>query len=176
LHPARAVIPIAACLLAACATPRTTPTTGTTPTSRTFNAARNTLLDYGFRLDRVDAQAGVITTQPRTSAGLLAPWRADQGDAFDQTRELLSREGRTVRVQVTTDDAGLADASVVVAVSRTQRPGVRPQSKAIALTSQAYDPALAERAWSYEAPIRRDERLERELEREIARRASQFDR
>lgn len=64
----------------------------------TFDAARRELVARGFVLERVDADAGVISTRPKPSAGLATPWDREQSSAAQEFDDLLHRQRRTVRV------------------------------------------------------------------------------
>src|SRR5438128_989361 len=64
-----------------------------------FDTARQTLRDTGFILERVDARAGVITTQPKTTAGLLTPWDREQTSFGQDLEDLFQRHQRIVRVE-----------------------------------------------------------------------------
>lgn len=65
---------------------------------RAINAAREVLLEARFEIDRIDAAAGVITTQAKTSAGLLAPWDADQTTLDQEIADATSTHRRRVRI------------------------------------------------------------------------------
>ncbi len=118
--------------------------------TRAFLAARDTLLEARYTLERVDAYAGVITTRPSAHA----PAGAD---------DLLSRQLRSVRVtfdpapgspgvEAAADQAGAGAGArgpttlrVRVLVHRVQAPGWRPSPVGMGLATRTFDPALFER-------------------------------
>lgn len=63
-----------------------------------FDAARDALRDRDYALQRVDAAAGVLSTDPKASAGLAWPWDQDQSTPTQEVDELFDRRGRAVRV------------------------------------------------------------------------------
>jgi hypothetical protein len=65
----------------------------------TFEAAKATLRDYRFVIERVDARAGVITTRSKPTAGLITPWDKEQSTTRQELEELINQEVRTVRVE-----------------------------------------------------------------------------
>lgn len=73
-----------------------------------FDEMRDTLRDYGFLLERVDAYAGIITTQPKPTAGLARPWDQEQQTLRDEFIDLFHSQERVVRVSF--EPAGAAGA------------------------------------------------------------------
>lgn len=163
--------------------------------STTFDAARRVLRDRGFILERVDARAGVITTQPKTTAGLATPWDREQQSLAQEAEDFLERQQRVVRITFqpeAADNSGTppADAPtaaaaaapnllentspiamrVRVTIERVATPGRKLEPEAIKETSYWYDPALGARQMqpSYEVSVRRDEDGERRLTQLIA--------
>jgi hypothetical protein len=67
--------------------------------AQTFEAAKATLREYRFVIERVDARAGVITTQAKGTAGLITPWDKEQTTTRQELEELINQEVRTVRVE-----------------------------------------------------------------------------
>lgn len=92
---------LTACLLGGCASvPRDV--SSSVPASNyanTFEAAKATLRDYRFVIERVDARAGVITTRAKPTAGLITPWDKEQSTTRQELEELINQEVRTVRVE-----------------------------------------------------------------------------
>lgn len=123
-----------------------------------FQATKDTLRDYEFELDQVDARGGVITTWPRQWAGLATPWIPQATDADTAIVGLLQHELRSCRVTFATADGvaprdanidlreatGPMSAKVEVTIYRVQRPGLRIGAPSIRLRSQAIDPRLVE--------------------------------
>ncbi|HLP83863.1 MAG TPA: hypothetical protein VK157_05895 [Phycisphaerales bacterium] len=132
-----------------------------------FNATRDVLRDYRFTLDRVDAQAGVITTTLQPAAGLIAPWERAQSTAGDEFEDLLNQQSRRVRIDfIESNTKGV----VTVAVERTHTAHLRP-AQIVGLTTQAYDPQAEAKGQPavYNVVIRRDDDLARRLASEITR-------
>lgn len=65
---------------------------------RAVDIARDVLLESRFEIDRVDAAAGVITSQPRASAGLLTPWDPEQTTLGQEISDASSTQRRRVRI------------------------------------------------------------------------------
>lgn len=150
----------------------------------TFDAARQVLRDRGFILERVDAREGVITTQPKTTAGLVTPWDREQ-QAFDQELEdLFERQQRVVRItfEPTAQAGDVAVGSpgdlpageramrVQVTIQRVHIPGRKIEPEAISQTSYYWDPDLGARGMqpSYAVAYKQDRLLEARLTELIA--------
>lgn len=137
-----------------------------------FSAAKDALRDSRFILDRVDAEAGVLSTRPKTSMGLASPWDLEQSTVHDEAEDLLNQQRRTVRVTFEGEGGGppssdgTVTGSVWVTVLRTQTAGLRAPSKAAGLTTLAIDPMRTSGA-VYEVPVRRDPALERRIAGDI---------
>lgn len=67
--------------------------------AQTFEAAKATLRDYRFVIERVDARAGIITTRTKPTAGLITPWDKEQSTTRQELEELINQEVRTVRIE-----------------------------------------------------------------------------
>jgi hypothetical protein len=134
-----------------------------------FDAARKTLVEHRFTLERVDAGEGVITTREAASAGLASPWHPYQSTPGDEVEDLLNQQFRRVRVTFTLRDDGSREGRVRVSVHRVQRPGLRLSPRTHHTASLAIDPALVARGMGpgYSVPVRRDARLEARLARAI---------
>lgn len=65
---------------------------------RAIEAARDVLLEARFEIDRVDASAGVVTTLPKGTGGLLTPWDAEQTTMQQEWQDATSTHQRRVRV------------------------------------------------------------------------------
>lgn len=172
---------LAAATLGGCASSRAEPKVaiGAGSYSSGFDAAREALQSAGFELDRVDAQAGTITSQPRASAGLATPWDTQQTGMMQEVSDLVNQQRRRVRITFTAAGTeappapgGPVEASVEVIVDRLQQPGLRVPSRAVTLWSVTRDPALTERGLGsgYQTPVNRDGDLERRIADEIERR------
>lgn len=144
----------------------------------TFNAARQVLRDRGFILERVDAHDGVITTQPKTTAGLLTPWDLEQQTFGQEVEDLFERQQRVVRITFDPPEppeSAPAATSAAPAVERTMRvqvtiqrvhiPGRKLEPEAVSQTSYYYDPELGARAMqpSYAVAYKEDRLLEARL-------------
>lgn len=80
---------------------------------RVWEAAQETLRRKGYRLDRVDPQAGVITTLPETSQHFFELWRHDVDTHVDFWEATLNPMRRWIEVTVG-PGADAPDVSVVV--------------------------------------------------------------
>jgi hypothetical protein len=122
--------------------------------AQVFQAAKDVLREYQFELDRVDARSGIITTQPKPSAGLATPWIPHSGDFKGSVRGLIEHEQRRARVEFV--PAGLAEpqapgtpdlreatgamvARIEVEIDRVHRPHRRASPTSIKLSSFARD-------------------------------------
>ncbi len=143
--------------------------------AQAFEAAKRALRDVGFLLERVDAQAGVITTQPNDSIGVFAPWDPVQSGVDQELDDAMHRQNRVVRVEFA--PAGAAPSSidtntdlrqsseslamrVQASVNRIYYPGRRINTGHILYSTRTYDPALGARNMaSYSVAIEQDSRL-----------------
>lgn len=150
-----------------------------------FDAAREVLRDARFDLDRVDARAGVITTQPKKSIGLLSPWDTEQSTVRQEADDLFNRQRRAVRVtfeppdgpppagtDLLTSDAAEFIMRVSVVVEREHQPGWRLESTSVRLNTRSTDLALAERGLTpwYTVAVAQDPAFASRLTEEIRRR------
>lgn len=89
-----------AMLLSGCSTPSTTSTVDVSETAypSAFDAARDVLRDMKFDLERIDARAGVISTMPKSTAGLATPWDREQQTAQQEVEDMLQHQQRVVRI------------------------------------------------------------------------------
>lgn len=152
-----------------------------------FDAARQTLIDARFDLERVDARAGVITTRPKSTAGLATPWDAEQSSISQEVEDLANQQQRTIRVwfepEIRADPApedlrhieGPMVVRVEVVIERVHKPGWRIETTAVRFSSFSRDPELTERAmWPrYSVAFAQDPeyagRLAHAIERRIKR-------
>jgi hypothetical protein len=146
-----------------------------------FDATREVLRDYRFQLERVDAQRGVITTQPKATAGLVAPWDREQSTLGQEAEDLVNNQTRVVRVSFENaagtgdappDPAGLLKARVEVTVYRRQTPGLRVPSRAVGMTTVTTDPEAVKQGvgTEYNVAVTQDTRLAVRLAGEIEKR------
>lgn len=66
--------------------------------ARAFDASVETLREYRFAVDRVDAAAGVVTTAPKTTSGLATPWDLEQSTLTQEVEDLVAFHSRRVRI------------------------------------------------------------------------------
>ena len=162
-----------------------------------FDAARETLRDCRFTLDRVDARMGVISTEAKPTAGFATPWDGEQSTLGQEWDDFVNLNARRVRItfepmsrpsvedprsQVVegpppADMRELTEpivARVLVVEERTSRSGWRINSGSIRHSSFTEDPELRERGMypEYTVPTERDLMLESRLVDEIVRRLS----
>ena len=149
-----------------------------------FDGAKDMLREMRFELDRVDARAGVITTHPKASAGFATPWDVEQSTLRQEWSDLLNRHFRIVRIEFTPalgaqraelgsptapqgadpdlrEHSGPMRATVRVSLERLSRPGWRPSTASIGLSSFAVDTVNG--SASFTTPVTRDTRLESRL-------------
>jgi hypothetical protein len=130
-----------------------------------FEAARESLVDLGFELDRVDARLGIITSRPKPSVGLASPWDREQSTVEQEFEDLLNRQYRRAVITFHVPDApehsapraqtapGAAPADlrehddaltarVEVVLERFHRPGWRLEPSAMRFSSRSFDPDL----------------------------------
>jgi hypothetical protein len=147
------------------------PATGPT-FEQAFDAARKVLGSHGFELERVDAVSGVISTAPKSSAGLATPWDLDQTTFKQEMDDFLNYQERRVRIEFARD-ANAPDSkwvgNVTVNMYRHQTPGSRVSSKSATLWSATRDPVKDQQGLGlyYKVPTKRDTKLERRLAEEI---------
>lgn len=154
--------------------------------TRGFDAARDVLRETGFRIDRLDAAAGVITTRFKPTAGLASPWDREQSGLDDEVRELFNREGRIARVtfipsQRPPDDFDLRSVTQPVLVQvrverfRVQRAQWQVETSAISLSSRTENPQAVAQGLepAFASSIGPDEPLARRLRRAIIARVAQ---
>jgi hypothetical protein len=142
-----------------------------------FAAAKGVLRDNDFRLDRVDARLGVLTSRSKGSGGVLTPWDGEQTTMTQEMEDLLNRQARAVRVTFEPAGApptggsvgtqpedldlrtwdGPLTVRVEVALLRRQRPHWRVQTAAIRLSNYAQEPALSERGMQPEYSVAFDQ-------------------
>ncbi len=145
---------------------------------RAFNATREVLLEHKFALERVDAAAGVITTQNRETAGLATPWDRDQTTLYQEWEDTANQQERAVRVTFAPEgedesaapDEAFVDrraddrtlvARIEVDVLRARRQGWRVETEAITRSSRYRDPVTARRIGgeTFLEPVGQDEHL-----------------
>jgi hypothetical protein len=137
-----------------------------------FEAAKGALVARGYELERVDARAGVITSRPRQSAGLVTPWSSEHTSARQEVEDLINAQQRRVRITFApasepTEDlraaTGPTVARVEVALDRINRPDQRVEATSIRLNSRYRDPELVDRQmwpqyevpWTIDGPVSR---------------------
>jgi hypothetical protein len=121
---------------------------------KAFDATRTVLREYRFSLERVDADAGVISTSSQQVAGLVAPWERVQTTAGSEIEDFVHQQSRRVRVTFAQAENGAMNATVVAS-----------------MTTQAVDPALIDRgmAYRFDVVVSRDDALAAKLARAIER-------
>jgi len=160
-----------------------------------FDATQETLRRAGFTLERVDARAGVMTTRPKSSAGLAEPWERDDSRFGQRVESLLHHQRR--RVIVTFEPAGATEEGqparreafeegvgdlrahegpltvrMEVRVDRIGRPGLQVPTTSVRLRNQSVDPLGegADRANIVVEEVDVDPWLAGRLARKLARR------
>ncbi len=155
-----------------------------------FVATREVLRDYRFDIDRVDARAGVVSTAPKSTAGLATPWDGEQQTLAQEWEDLTNRQQRTVRVIFEPASARLGrergptpqaapgparpdirtletpiGIRVEVVVDRINRPHFRGETENLRSSTYAREPALRARDMqpNYAVPRDRDRLFEQAL-------------
>lgn len=163
--------------------------------SEAFEAAQAEVLRRFFELERVDAQAGVILSRPKTGAGVLAPWTLAPSSRLAE--DTLNAQSRTVEVRfeaaetIARSPGGMADAlanpdlpispgraqsavvvSVRVLISRRVSPTRRLEPTAIRYSGSTIKPELFQRGLGtvYAAPLDLDAKASANLAASIERR------
>ncbi|MFN0011760.1 MAG: hypothetical protein ACKVS8_08980 [Phycisphaerales bacterium] len=134
------------CLAGGCAAPAPTQTqldvaSATYPAA--FQSARDVLREFDFILERVDAQAGILATAIKPTAGAATPWDQEQTSLSNEVEDLFNRQARSVRISFSApDEPGQTDLRratsplnmrIVATLYRRQRPGWRPEPTGVAL-------------------------------------------
>jgi len=156
-----------------------------------FEAAKASLLEHGFELERVDARAGVLTSRPKATAGLATPWDVEQSSLEHEAEDLLNQHRRTVRVTFAPVVAGEGpiepdenpdidlrplkesmQGRVEVAILRVRRPGWRIEPTSIHQSRRWRDPNLQARGIPglFEEAFTLDPHLAGRLASDIAKR------
>ena len=157
-----------------------------------FQAARDELTRRRFEIERVDARSGVIVTEPKTGAGLLAPWTLAPGARIAE--DTLNAQSRVIEVRFEAAEAAiqaprgvqapLADpqptlppgqaaetvlVSVRVLILRRVSPNRRLDSSGIRYSVDSTNPALSRRGLGtrFDAPKDLDERAAAQVARSI---------
>lgn len=91
-----------------------------------FDAAREVLRSYKFTLARVDARAGVITTEPRFSYGVASPFDPVQSTGRQRVQDFMNQQDRRVRIT-------FAHPGTAPAAERSHAPGGQADAPSEAL-------------------------------------------
>ncbi len=118
-----------------------------------FSAAERALRRAGFTIERVDARAGVITTRPKSGAGLGEPWEGDDTRFGQEVDSLLHHQRRRAIVRFEPAEepsqeamkdlrtySGPLRVRVAVLMERVGRPGTQIPTTSVRLRSQSRDP------------------------------------
>jgi hypothetical protein len=145
-----------------------------------INATRDVLTEARFEVDRVDAQAGIITTHLKPTVGLATPWDGEQSTLGQEGSDLLNQQHRSVTVtfeglEPDTDLRLARDtltARVDVVIYRIRTSGWRLETETISRSSFSRDPIAQSRGSParFAQPLRRDDQLARRLSERIAAR------
>jgi len=104
-----------------------------TDRERVIEVVRDVLSEYRFVIDRVDARRGVVTTEFKSTQGIVSPWDGEQGSLREESADFVNQHERSVRVEI--DDAG--EVIVMVVVQRIHQLGRRIETEAISRSSRA---------------------------------------
>jgi hypothetical protein len=143
-----------------------------------FETCLEVLRVHGYKLDRVDQRAGLITTFPITSQQFFEFWRDDVETAYDVMEASLLTIRRRAEIQVLGEAEG-SDHRLVVSVYREKLSTPDRQYNSSAAAFRVFSRTLPSTAGKTIVPERddvwlpagRDGLLERRLIREITGRA-----
>lgn len=153
-----------------------------------FAIARDELLASGFALDRVDARAGVISTLPKRTAGLMTPWNRESIGLGQAWQDLINDQARVVTVRFEPPPDRHIDRHtdrppelmiVETTLLRLRYVGSRQETEFAGLGSRWSDPLAQSKGLDgvQPVPLRRDdawsERLTDRIERRLERQATQ---
>lgn len=179
------LVPLALAALSACTPANVAPTFDVAQGdyARAFEASRETLREYRFKIDRVDAAAGVLTTAPKTTSGLATPWDIEQSTPSQEVEDLLAYNSRRVRItfeakaantptSASEFSAGAVVGRVEAVIDRRYVRGWRVSPAAILQSDFTLDTQAASRgeASQFDAPLTRDERLAARISARIRQR------
>ena len=149
-----------------------------------WRAAEEAARHFGFRPDRLDFRAGVLTTEPLVSKQWFEFWRNDVATLDDLADSSIATHRRTLRFDFARADDGAYIATPRVVIERYAQ-SERPISAAVRLRHAFRNPRPRDRAYGtpesdrrillprqYWYAAGRDQALEREVARELARRAN----
>lgn len=97
-----------------------------------WDSVQETLRNHGYRLDRVDREAGVVTTQPETSQHYFEFWRKDVNTSADFWEATFNTIQRRVEVTMTSPAEGSPEITVVVLKQRLSSPDRQFNSTGVA--------------------------------------------
>lgn len=73
---------------------------------RVWTAGADVLREHGFRIDRMDRRAGIITTKPQTSQQFFEFWRKDVDTPYDRLEASFRTVRRYVKLETQPDQVG----------------------------------------------------------------------
>jgi hypothetical protein len=154
-------------MLAGCASPKGT-VSFVIPAEQygeAIEAARATLRDARFTVDRVDSQAGVVSTFAKPSAGLGTPWDREQATLGEEVSDYVNQQERVASIlfEGDADDVRLATGTLKVTVDvvvyRVRRSGWRVETESISRSRHSVDPLAISRGQpgTFRQAVRRDD-------------------
>lgn len=179
------VAPVAACLVG-CAAPQRTGdlvqqqfevTGDQDDQDRIWEQSTDVLRRQGFKIDRYDRRAGVVTTFPQTSGQFFEFWRKDTDTPYDWLEASLRTVRRSVTLESRLDESGEAMLITVTVHRETFATPERQFNNSLAAFRMFGDELPGERtggrvtrADSYWIPDGRDPAMEAYLMKRIAAR------
>lgn len=173
---------VLACLTAAgCASPRAAHGRFVVPAGEyeaAFDQTRSSLVAMGYRLDRVDARLGVVTTHPKRASAVHADFVSVRVE-FTPADRFGRLPSDAVRTQIDAKPWSLPELSSTALVGevtalreRTYRPRFRPQAVDALRSGRVSDPLLEARLGGGEmtVPITREVDVEERVAGRIASR------
>ena len=136
-----------------------------------FARAKEALRETGFTIGRVDARAGIISTEPRASVGYLTPWVGHHEGAREAWLGFANREQRVGTVIFEPADGSAQSdlrtyehaitARVEVTVERVEHPGRRVDASGVDFAHRS--PGSAHGIGIHTAPTPNSVRLDEAL-------------
>lgn len=159
-----------------------------------FDRSQAMLRDMGFEIDRTDSRAGIITTLPKRSLGLIEPWDSEQTTLREEWRDFTNRQQRVASVRFRPADEppmleprdppgvphapepdlrefdGPILARFEVVIERLHRAGRRIETESVFLSTRSINPADRELGIAGEqaVPVRLDSALSARLAEALA--------
>ncbi|MEN0020074.1 MAG: hypothetical protein AAF747_04220 [Planctomycetota bacterium] len=182
-HPATILLAIAALCLVGCSSPPSNSGRFIVPAGQynaAIDASRDVLTDYRFKIERVDARSGIVTTGRKQTAGIATFWDREQSMLSQEFEDIGNRQLREIRIDLAPlasqpeqafapdlrDLPGDFEGQVRAIIYRRHFVGTRLQSEDVGALARYRDP-LIDYGGSYNVALERDRMLEARIARDI---------